>query len=82
MRNIAILLFFLIATPTLAHVGDHAAFSMKALLGHLLELDHIAFAVIGAGAAWLAFKAGRRAEARAQQRRELRNNQERNRDPR
>ncbi len=71
-----------LAAPAFAHVGDHSGFSLAALASHLFEPDHVAFAVIGAGAAWLAFKAGRRAEARARQRAESGQKQERSHDPR
>jgi hypothetical protein len=42
-----------LATPAIAHVGDHSAFALSEMAAHLLEWDHllIAFAVVAAGLA-------------------------------
>lgn len=71
----------LLASPAFAHQGDHAHFALAALLAHVFETDHIVFAAIAALTGIFAFKAGRRAEARAQA---AKSNlkQERNHDPR
>lgn len=53
------------ATPALAHPGDHAGFDFAALAAHVFEPDHIIFATLAGIIGVLAYKAGRRAEARA-----------------
>ena len=55
----------LLATPAGAHVGDHGGMTLSQLAEHFFETDHIVFAVLIVVAAVLAYRAGRRAEARA-----------------
>ncbi|MGL5446453.1 MAG: hypothetical protein ACRDBL_04000, partial [Rhabdaerophilum sp.] len=54
-----------LASPAFAHVGDHARFDFASLLAHLFEPDHLFFAGLTIVVGFLAFRAGRRAEARA-----------------
>lgn len=58
--------------PAAAHVGDHAHFDFVGAIAHLLEPDHLVFAGVTVIATVLAFRAGRRAEAKAQVKREHR----------
>jgi hypothetical protein len=54
-----------LATPAYAHTGDHSFIRTSAeALWHLLEPDHIVFAVLTVLVGILAYRAGRRAEAR------------------
>jgi hydrogenase/urease accessory protein HupE len=52
------------ASPAMAHPGDHAIFSAAALAEHLLEPDHLVFIALVVLVAILAYRVGRRAEAR------------------
>ena len=54
-----------VATPAAAHPGDHARMSLTELVTHYAEPDHLAFLALTVIVGWLAFRAGRRAEARA-----------------
>ena len=63
---IAILAF---ATPAMAHPGDHATMSWGQLVIHYAEPDHLAFLALTVVVGWLAYRAGRRAEARQSARR-------------
>jgi hypothetical protein len=60
----------LFASPAFAHVGDHAHFDLMGMLAHLFEADHLVFAGITVIATVLAFRAGRRAEAKVRIRQE------------
>lgn len=55
------LAFTLLATPALAHFGDHTALSLMALAEHVFETDHIVFAAIAVLTGVLAYRAGKRA---------------------
>jgi hypothetical protein len=55
----------LLAGPALAHQGDHTHFDLMGLIAHVFETDHIVFAIIAILTGVLAYRAGRRAEARA-----------------
>ena len=57
------------AYPALAHPGDHARMSMTELIVHYAEADHLAFLALTIVVGWLAYRAGRRAEAKAHVRR-------------
>ncbi len=50
---------------TLLHVGDHTGISLNALGLHLLEPDHLIFAGLTVITGLLAYRYGRRVEARA-----------------
>jgi hypothetical protein len=52
------------AGAALAHPGDHSHFDAAHLLEHLLEPDHLIFIALIAVVAVLAFRVGRRIEAR------------------
>jgi hypothetical protein len=55
-----------IAAPAYAHTGDHSFLRTSVdALWHLLEPDHIVFAALTALVGVMAYRAGRRAEARA-----------------
>jgi hypothetical protein len=58
----------LLIQPALAHPGDHSQFSWSALAAHLFEPDHLIFAALTIAVGFLAFRAGRRAERRANDR--------------
>ena len=51
--------------PAAAHVGEHTGMSLSQLASHVFETDHIVFATIAVAVGILAYRAGRRAEARA-----------------
>ncbi len=51
---------------TLLHIGDHSGISVHALGPHLLEPDHLIFAALTVITAILAYRYGRRVEARVQ----------------
>ena len=72
MKKIALLPFVLLASPALAHQGDHTHFDWAGLFAHVFETDHIVFAAIAAVTGVLAYRAGRRAEAKAHIKREAR----------
>lgn len=59
-----------LATPAFAHQGDHTHFDWAGLLAHVFEADHIVFAIIAVLTGVFAYRAGRRAEARAHIKRE------------
>jgi hypothetical protein len=65
MKKYAICLFLLLPTAAWAHPGDHSHFDWAGFWGHLFEPDHLFFAAVTIIAAVLAYRAGRRAEARA-----------------
>ncbi len=65
MKKYAICLFLLLPSAAFAHPGDHAHLGWASALMHLLEPDHIFFAIVTVVASVLAYRAGRRAEARA-----------------
>jgi hydrogenase/urease accessory protein HupE len=68
--RIAIYLLVLAASsPAFAHQGDHTHFDLAGLIAHVFETDHIVFALIAVLTGVLAYRAGRRAEARAHIRR-------------
>ena len=55
----------LATTPAAAHPGDHARMSLMELVTHYAEADHLAFLALTVIVGWLAYRAGRRVEARA-----------------
>jgi hypothetical protein len=65
MKKYAICLFFLLPSAALAHPGEHAHLDWVGALAHLFEPDHLFFAAVMVIASVLAYRAGRRAEARA-----------------
>lgn len=62
------LLSGLLATPAWAHPGDHTHLSLLGLVQHYAEADHLAFLALTVTVGWLAYRMGRRAEAKAQAR--------------
>lgn len=70
MRKIAVCLFSMLPLSVEAHAGDHAHFDWAGLLAHLVEPDHLFFAAVAIIASVLAYRAGRRAEARVQARKD------------
>ena len=52
--------------PAQAHPGGHAHMSWLELARHYAEPDHLAFLALTVIVGWLAFRWGRRIEARAQ----------------
>ena len=60
----------LVASPAFAHVGDHAGLDVAGLIAHVFETDHIVFAFVAALTGVLAYRAGRRAEAKSHSRKE------------
>jgi hypothetical protein len=64
MKKAAFCLFLILPFQAQAHVGDHAHFDWAGMLAHLFELDHLFFAAVTILASVLAFRAGRRADAR------------------
>jgi hypothetical protein len=53
------------STPAFAHVGDHSFVRTTAdAMWHVLEADHIVFAVLTVLVGVMAYRAGRRAVAR------------------
>lgn len=67
MNRLILIAIALSATPAMAHPGNHAGLDLAALAAHLFEADHIIFATLAAIIGVLAYKAGRRAEARKQE---------------
>ena len=67
--SLALLVPVLAATPALAHPGEHGGMTMGELIVHYAEPDHLALLALTVVVGWLAFRAGRRAEAKAQARR-------------
>jgi hydrogenase/urease accessory protein HupE len=65
MKKYAICLFMLLPSLAFAHPGEHAHLDWASALAHLFEPDHIFFAAVTVIASVLAYRAGRRAEARA-----------------
>lgn len=57
-------LLVLLPSAAFAHPGDHTHLDWMGLLTHLFEPDHLFFAVLTITASVLAYRAGRRAEAR------------------
>ena len=55
------------AGPALAHPGGHAHMTWLELARHYAEPDHLAFLALTVIVGWLAFRLGRRMEARVQQ---------------
>jgi hypothetical protein len=53
------------ATVAIAHPGDHSSLAFATLGRHLLEWDHLAILFAMSLVGGLAYRAGRRAEARA-----------------
>ena len=62
LANLLALLAF--AAPAAAHSGNHARMSLTELVTHYAEADHLAFLALTVIVGWLAYRAGRRAEAR------------------
>ena len=56
------------AAPAHAHSGEHGHMSLLELARHFAEPDHLAFLAATVLVGWLAFRWGRRIEARAQAR--------------
>jgi hypothetical protein len=54
------------ALPAHAHPGSHAHLGLLETIQHYAEPDHLAFLALTVFVAWVAFRVGRRAEARAQ----------------
>jgi hydrogenase/urease accessory protein HupE len=63
-RTVYALLALLAASPAFAHPGDHSHFDWAGFWAHLFEPDHLFFAAAALVASLLAYRAGRRAEAR------------------
>jgi hypothetical protein len=53
-----------LATPGHAHPGNHARMGLLETIQHYAEPDHLAFLGLTVVVAWVAFRIGRRAEAR------------------
>lgn len=70
MNRLVLLFSIVFAFPAFAHQGDHTHFDWAGLLAHVFEPDHVIFAGIAVVAALIAYRAGRRAEARAIARKE------------
>ena len=54
-----------LATPAFAHPGDHARMSLIEIVQHYAEPDHLAFLALTVIVGGLAFRWGRRVEAKA-----------------
>ena len=67
MKSVLTLLLASLATPALAHPGDHLGMTLAMLAEHLFETDHIVFALIAGAVGVLSYRAGRKAEIRAQE---------------
>ncbi len=67
MRQVpaAILAIAGMAGNATAHPGDHVRMSPTELIAHYAEADHLAFLALTVIVGWLAYRAGRRTEARA-----------------
>ncbi len=65
MRALSAIIVASLATPALAHPGAHAQLSVIDLVAHYAEPDHLAFLVLTVLVGFVAFRAGRRAEARS-----------------
>lgn len=70
MKKYAIGLFLVLPFSARAHVGGHAHFDWAGLFTHLFEPDHLFFAAVAIIASVLAYRAGRRAEARVRARKD------------
>lgn len=57
-----------LATPAIAHPGDHARMSFVELVQHYAEPDHLVFLALTVIVGCLAYRWGRRVEAQAQAR--------------
>ncbi|MFM9942257.1 MAG: hypothetical protein ACKVP7_22465 [Hyphomicrobiaceae bacterium] len=55
----------LVATPALAHPGEHGRMSAVEVIQHYAEPDHLAFLALTVLVGWLGYRYGRRVEARA-----------------
>ena len=64
-RSLLMVVTALAATPALAHPGEHGHMGLIELLQHYAEPDHLAFLALTVIVGVLAFKLGRRTEARA-----------------
>ena len=53
-----------LASPALAHMGDHSHFALAEMAAHLLEWDHLFFLALAGVIGIMASRAGRRLEAR------------------
>ena len=53
------------ATPAMAHSGGHAHMSLFEIAKHYAEPDHLAFLALTLAVGWLAFRLGRRLEAKS-----------------
>ncbi len=54
-----------LATPAFAHPGGHAQMSLLEIAKHYAEPDHLAFLALTVIVGWLAFRWGRRVEAKS-----------------
>lgn len=70
MKKLLFIPIVFLASPAFAHFGDHTVFALMDLLAHVFETDHIVFAAIAVLTGVLAYRAGRRAEARSHARRD------------
>jgi hydrogenase/urease accessory protein HupE len=61
MNRLAFLALSLLATPALAHQGNHTHLDLAALAAHVFETDHIVFAAIAVLTGIFAYRAGKRA---------------------
>ena len=67
LLRLAIALSFAgVATPALAHPGEHAQMSLLEIAKHYAEPDHLAFLALTVLVGWLAFRWGRHVEAKSQ----------------
>ena len=66
-RALALLAALVVTTRNAtAHPGDHVQMSVTELIVHYAEADHLAFLALTVIVGWLAYRAGRRTEARVQ----------------
>ncbi len=67
LLRVALALSFtgLATTPASAHPGQHAQMSLLEIAMHYAEPDHLAFLALTVIVGWLAFRWGRRVEAKA-----------------
>lgn len=71
MKNFVIVVLSMLPIPALAHQGDHTHYDIVGLVAHFLEWDHLLFSAIAVITGILCFRAGRRAEAKAQSRKDI-----------
>lgn len=71
MKKLGFIPILVLASPALAHQGDHTGYDIAALVTHFFEWDHLLFSAIAVITGILCFRAGRRAEARAQSRKDI-----------